>query len=562
MKANSPFHRFSTYLVCSIGIICLGQIQESMGSSHREAPAITGSPKLDGTDFYMFRSYEPDREDYVTFLACYQPLQDPYGGPNYYPLDPHALYEIHIDNNGDTVEDITFQFRPTVDYQKISLPIGADGDQKNVGIPLAIAGQITAGDEGALNVREGYSLNIIRGDRRDGASEPVTHDDGQTDFVKPLDYVGQKTFPDYSGYANQYIYEVSIPGCTMPGRVFVGQRRDPFVVNLGETFDLINIANPVGPVAIEKNDLADKNVTLFAIEVPIECVKGPDQDVIGAWTTASSMDPMNPEMAPRQVSRLGQPLVNEVVIGLNDTAIQGVLDKDAFNAVEPAVPGDAVLIDYVTHPTLPALVEILFGDAGVVAPTSFPRNDLVTVFLTGIEGLNMTATPAEYLRLNLTTEPVPAGEQNNLGVLAGDNAGFPNGRRPGDDVVDIALRVVMGALLPEDDAPSGGLPFTDGAYVDAAMFDSSFPYARAPIAGSPGDFSVSVLLESAADPEGPFQPVQAVYDEEESKLVTPRNSATEQFFRLQTDGPVELDSRRIETVPNIQVGIRKKSGNQ
>ena len=562
MKTNSGKILLFTRLACLCGILASQAHVVVMGSSHREAPAITGTPKVDGTDFYMFRSYEEGREDFVTILACYQPLQDAYGGPNYYPLDPNALYEIHIDNDGDAIEDITFQFRPSIEYKKIALPIGPENDRKDVAIPLAVAGQIFADNTGALNVAEGYSLNIIRGDRRDGTSESVTHSEGQSAFVKPLDYVGQKTFPDYNAYAGQYIYQMDIPGCDVPGRVFVGQRKDPFVVNLGETFDLINIANPVGSVAIEQDDLADKNVTVFALEIPIECLKGPEQDVIGGWTTASLLDPVNPEAAPRQVSRLGQPLVNEVVIGLKDTAVPGVLDKDAFNLVEPAVPGDAVLIDYVTHPTLPALIEILFGEAGVRAPTAFPRNDLVTVFLTGIDGLNATATPAEYLRLNLTTAPVPAGEQNNLGVIAGDNAGFPNGRRPGDDVVDVALRVVMGILLPEDVAPSGQLPFTDGAYVDATHFDSVFPYAKAPIAGSPGDFSVSVTLESAADPEGPFTPVPVVYDQADSKLVTPATADSEQFFRLQTDGPIELDSRRIETVPNVQLGIRRVNSDQ
>jgi hypothetical protein len=150
------------------------------------------------------------------------------------------------------------------------------------------------------------------------------------------------------------------------------------------------------------------------------------------------------------------PLVNELVIGIKD--------KDKFNGSEPK--DDAQFLTYVTHPTLPALLETLFG---VTAPTAIPRQDLVQVFLTGVPGLNATPTPCEMLRLNTSIAPTPLAMQNELGVLGGDSAGFPNGRRPGDDVVDAALRVVMGVLLPAADAPSGQLPYTDGAYVDDVL---------------------------------------------------------------------------------------------
>jgi hypothetical protein len=161
----------------------------------------------------------------------------------------------------------------------------------------------------------------------------------------------------------------------------------------------------------------------------------------------------------------------------------GLKDKDAFNASEPA--DDARFLKYVTNPTLPKILEILFGAAGVRAPTQFPRADLVAVFLTGVDGLNKTGGAGEMLRLNTSIAAKPAGAQNNLGVIGGDNSGFPNGRRPGDDVVDVALRVLMGKLLPAEVAPSGQLPFTDGAAVDATMFDEHFPYLGTPIPGSP-----------------------------------------------------------------------------
>jgi len=185
-----------------------------------------------------------------------------------------------------------------------------------------------------------------------------------------------------------------------------------------------------------------------------------------------------------QVSRLGAPLVNEVVIGLKD--------KNRFNSSEPK--DDAQFADYVTNPTLPALLEILFGSAGVKAPTNFPRTDLVAAFLTGVSGLNQPArvVGSEMLRLNTAIPPTPGGAQSRLGVLGGDFAGFPNGRRPGDDVVDIELRVAMGVLCTLSiggctpaDAPAGTLHYTDGAFLDSGFFDNAFPYLRTPLKGSP-----------------------------------------------------------------------------
>ena len=458
------------------------------GSSHREAPAITGTPKVDGTDFYMFRSYEPGRSGFVTLIANYIPLQDPYGGPNYFALDPNALYEIHLDNDGDAVEDVTFQFQPAIEVRNIAVPAGG----VSVAVPLINVGGIGpgAGDTSNLNRIETYKLRIVRGDRRTGVSEAVMNAaDGSESFTKPVDNIGMKSIPEYPAYASEHVYDVSIPGCG-EGRVFVGQRKDPFVVNLGETFDLVNITNPLGAEDVEADDLADKNVTSFILEVPIACiVQSPAQPIVGGWTTASMASTPARGRSPlayTQVSRLGSPLVNEVVIGLKD--------KDLFNSAEPAQ--DAALATYVTNPTLPELLEILFGGAGVRAPNNFPRNDLVAAFLTGISGLNQppNVRPAEMLRLNTSIGAAPAAGQSRLGALGGDFAGFPNGRRPGDDVVDIELRVAMGVLChafpgafgcSPADAPSGTLPFTDGAILDASFFDSSFPYLRAPLPGSP-----------------------------------------------------------------------------
>ena len=457
-------------------------------SSHREAPFITTQPKADGTDFYMFNSYEAGRTGYVTLIADYQPLQVPSGAPNYYELDPDVRYNININNSGSADANLVFSFQFGANQRDAALSIGG----KQVAIAEKAFGPIKAGDDSKSNKIELYSVSVFRGgaSARAGAQALTDVKTGSPTFTKPTDYIGQKTFPDYDAYAKQFIYDVKIPGCDQNGRVFVGQRKDPFVVNVAEIFDLVNL-NPLGAMdqGAEKDDLRGANVTSFIMEVPAKCLAF-DNKVIGGWTTAEMQrsrignkpflpkDKQNTSGDPGewlQVSRLGMPLVNELVIGLKD--------KDKFNSSEPK--DDAQFADYVTNPTLPALLELLFGDKGVKAPTVFPRADLVQVFLTGVPGLNANGATCEMLRLNVTTPVTAAGAQSNLGVLGKDLAGFPNGRRPGDDVVDIALRVVMGALLTPDVAPSGQLPFTDGAVTDASHYDVAFPYLKTPLTNSP-----------------------------------------------------------------------------
>ena len=437
----------------------------ALGSSHREAPAISKTPKVDGTDFYMFRSYETGRDGYVTFIANYQPFESAYGGPNYFLLDPSAVYQINIDNNGDARSDLTLQFRFHNDYRNIAIPVNG----VNVAVPLSNVGPIgTDAQAGNRNVIESYTVTAFRG----GSPIPRPARNlatGGTTFLKPFDNIGTKSIPDYRTYSDHYVSRIAIPGCAAEGRVFVGQRNEGFSVNVGEIFDLIN-TNPVGPPNGERNILADDNVTSIAVELPIACVTG-SSPIIGGWTAAYL-----PNFGiQRQVSRLSAPLVNEVVIGLPD--------KDRFNASQPR--NDAQFAKYVTNPTLPELIQALFP--GVVAPNLFPRTDLVAAFLTGVPGLNQPAgvRPAEMMRLNTSIAPKTAVNQQTLGVLAGDTAGFPNGRRPGDDVVDIELRVAMGALLTDAEAPSRNLPYTDGAEVHATDFRNTFPYLNTPIPGSP-----------------------------------------------------------------------------
>ena len=301
----------------------------ALASSHREAPGITKTPKVDGTDFYMFRSYEPGRENYVTLLANYLPLQDAYGGPNFFTLDPDAVYRILIDNTGDGVEDMTFQFRFARLNKDIQIPVG----DKQVSVPLVNVGAVAGPNAATQNVAESYTVSLIAGavdGGGQGAGTPLTkHGTDIARFAKPLDNIGQKSIPNYADYARQFVFDVDIPGCSGAGRVFVGQRKDPFVVNLGEIFDLVNIANPIGARDVEPNTLDDKNVTTLALEVPISCLtKNGASPTIGAWTTAATRDAAGHYT---QVSRLGMPLVNEVVIP------RGV--KDKFNATKPNFDG-------------------------------------------------------------------------------------------------------------------------------------------------------------------------------------------------------------------------------
>jgi Domain of unknown function (DUF4331) len=487
-------------------------------SSHREAPFITTSPKVDGTDFYLFSSYESGRAGYVTLIANFQPFQEPGGGPNYYQLDPNALYEIMVDNNGDGQEDLTFQFRFQTTVAGLTVPAGT----KNVPVPLANIGPVTATSTAALNTNQSYTLTVVSGNRRTGTAAAVMDaTSGGTSFTKPIDNIGAKSVPAYATYAGTFVHNITIPGCNGQGRVFVGQRQDGFVLNLGEVFDLVNITYPAEELYtgsgsarnLAPNKIASYNVSSIALEIPAACLTANNDPVIGAWSTASLRQAQVLNPAPQsaksavsvgpvstptgtpiaggawtQVSRLGMPLTNEVIIGLPD--------KDLFNASEPK--NDAIFADYVTNPTLPVLLQTLFGTAGVKAPNVYPRTDLEAVFLTGITGVNQPAhvtAPSEMLRLNTSTAVTAIGRQSDLGVLGADMAGFPNGRRPIDDVVDIELRVAMGALLkpydgsstdpdPTSDA-SRQLHYTDGAEPSASSYLPTFPYLNTPLAGSP-----------------------------------------------------------------------------
>ena len=504
-RSTVPFTRTPlSRTIGSLGLVLAAALWASpstFASSHREGPFIAGQPKVDATDLYMFRSYETGRQNFVTILANYQPFQDPQGGPNFYMFNPEALYEVHIDNNGDAVEDITFQFRFTNTSKATALTIGG----KAVKIPLINSGIIAGVNPATLNVRETFTVDVVRGGRRTGRGPVTNAAGGGTAFDKPVDNIGEKVFGSttgYATYANQHVYDVVIPGCSTPGRVFVGQRKEPFYIAVGRAFDLFNL-NPLGPeTGGNNNDLEGKNVSTLAMELPISCLTAGTDPVIGAFTTASLRQGRLLDGAPvtglekvtrsggawTQVSRLGMPLVNELIIGLDD--------KDKFNASKPK-DDVAKFADYVTNPVLPALIQTLFPSA--LAPTNFPRTDLVTVFLKGIKGVNQptTVVSAEMLRLNTSIAATAPNAQNPLGVAGGDNAGYPNGRRPADDVVDLSLRVSMGALCvltgatdtlqvgcKPADAPAGALPLTDGVRKTAANYGITFPYMTTPLPGN------------------------------------------------------------------------------
>ncbi len=514
-------------LFMAAAIIASVTTGSAFASSHREAPFITKNPKVDGSDFYLFNSYETGRGAYVTVLANYLPLQDAYGGPNYFSLDPEALYEIHFDNTGDGVEDLSFQFKFTnalVATDGVKLPIGPPdgGASQMVSIPLInygpiglIDGGFVAGTTPNQNLTESYVLGLARNGRRTAATSIANG--ATTTFGKPVDNIGSKSFPNgsYGAYSKTFMYTVTIPGgsaaCSAaPARVFVGQRKEGFAVNLGAIFDLVNADPGIITVAANRgaipNVLANKNVTTIAMEIPAVCLTGTGT-VIGGWTTASVrqarvINPAATYVRPSreggawtQVSRLGNPLINEVIIGLKD--------KDKWNGSEPK--NDAAnFAPYVTNPTLPALLEILFGAAGVRAPTQYPRADLIQAFLTGVPNVNELSSNGaltEMVRLNTIIPAKPAAMQNDLGAAGCfvgdppmlmvtnntecDAAGFPNGRRPGDDVVDIALRVAMGYLLPSTVAPSRAIPFHDATLQNASQFDSTWPYLKTPLPGAP-----------------------------------------------------------------------------
>jgi Domain of unknown function (DUF4331) len=447
-------------LFACVGLLVAAAMMSGRASSHREAPLIALDPAADNTDVYAF--VDPNDRDMVTLIANFIPLQKPDGGPNFYLFDPNVVYEIHVDNNGDAVEDITFQWRFTT-------------ERRNPATFLTNTGPVTTIDDPDLNVRQFYRLLRIDGPRRTGAMRELS---GRLPVPPPN--IGPRSTPNYALLAGGV---QQVPPFGM--RVFAGQRDEGFYVDLG-IFDLLG----VGSGALE-DSTAGMNVSTLAIQVPMsqltrsgQAPGGPNDPnaIIGVWSTAS-----RPAVATRgtgsitysgdlvQVSRLGNPLVNEAVIDL--------ARKDVFNSLEPT--GDSAALDRVVDPEVPKLLSLIFG---VQSPPA-PRNDLVTIFLTGIPGLNQPANvrPSEMLRLNMGVPPVAFDDPgySRMGVLGGDAAGFPNGRRVGDDVLDIVLQAAAGAtpLTPAfNRSPNNTLG--DGVNNNDVQYSAVFPYLALPQPGN------------------------------------------------------------------------------
>ena len=413
----------------------------AVASSHREAPLISGQPQYDNTDVYAFVS--PDKPDTTTLVANWIPFEDPAGGPNFYKFATDAKYDVNIDNDGDAKADLTYRWTFKDHY-------------RNGNTFLYNTGPVTSLNDKDLNFRQTYNLHLLNRDR--GTKTQLIWNAP----VAPSN-VGKASMPDYAKLRSQAIVKNS------KATSFAGQADDAFFLDL-RVFDLLY----GGDLSEVGNDtLKGYNVNTIALQVPSKQLTS-KEPTIGVWSTTSREDAFGRD---RQVSRLGMPLVNEVVIPLKR--------KDRFNASKPW--DDAQFGKYVTNPELPKLIEAIYG---IKAPKE-PRNDLVQVFLTGVPGLNQPAKvrPSEQLRLNTSIKP--AASPKRLGVLDGDTAGFPNGRRLTDDVVDIALQVVEGELV--------GSPNDLGDAVNAndVPFGKTFPYVGLPRSGSATDTSKSSAESSA-----------------------------------------------------------------
>ncbi len=445
-------------LAASIGLYA----PNAKASSHREAPLISQDPAADGTDFYIFVS--PDKPDSVTLIANYYPFQDPAGGPNFYRFGDDVLYRIAVDNNGDANPDIwyDFQFQTHV---------------RNGNTFLFNTGAVNSVNDSTLNIYQTYTLSRNGQVLASGLTVPPSN-------------VGPHSMPNYQTLFNEGIHTVG------DYKVFAGQAEDAFFVDLGATFDLLTIRpGAPGNHGGGNDDLAGFNVQSLAIQVPISKLtrdgKTPSSAtdanaIIGAWTSSyrhgtrvlDGKGGQNQSGNWVQVSRLSAPLVNEVVVPL--------AFKDYWNASQPS--GDAIFLGGVQDPEPARLLKLLYG---LNVPAT-PRNDLVAIFLTGVPGLNQPANvkPSEMIRLNMAIPPSTLGTEaggtqlhfgNRCGLLGGDNAGYPNGRRLSDDVVDIALQAVAGGTpftAANNIAPNNQLG--DGVDENDVNFSSTFPYIAGP----------------------------------------------------------------------------------
>ncbi len=442
----------------------LASVVPTGASSHREAPLITEDPVADNTDVYAFVS--PDRPDSVTLIANWIPFEEPAGGPNFYNFGEDVNYQVHVDNDGDAEPDVTYEWR-------------FDTQIQNPNTFLYNTGPITSIGDADFNFRQFYTLSVVK----DGVRTEL-----RSGIPVPPNNIGPRSTPNYEAVAAQGI--VDLPGGI---KSFAGQRDEGFYVDVASAFDLLGLrpfngAHAVAlPAAPGVDSTGGFNVHSVALQVPKALLTqgGDGSGIIGVYSQTKRRQtrvlgavPGNPAPINQgnfvNVSRLGNPLVNEVVIPLGK--------KDLFNASEPR--DDAQFLPFVLDPEPARLIDLLYPVVGV--PPA-PRNDLAAIFLTGLPGLNKppTVKPSEMLRLNTTIAPsAPAGAGNKMGVLGGDNAGFPNGRRVEDDVVDIEIRALAGAtpFTPAfNKSPNNVLG--DGVNGNDKPYRTTFPYLSTPWPG-------------------------------------------------------------------------------
>jgi hypothetical protein len=445
----------------------------SFGSSHREAPLTSIDPTGDDTDTYAFTAQ--DAPGSLTIVGNWVPFEDPAGGPNFYKFDDNAHYYLNIDNTGDGVADLRYLF----DF---------DTQVRNPNSFLYTNGMpVDSVDSKNLNVVQSYSVTRIA----DGRSQVIARD-----VPTPPSNVGPKTIPDYE--AVQAGAVKNLPG---GGKVFAGQREDPFFAALGRIFDTVNLTGAgLGNQGGGVDDLAGYAVQSIVLQVPESDVTRDgkrvagdkaDNAVVGVWasTERQSISVTGSGTGPfTQISRLGNPLVNEVIIPLGQ--------KDRFNRTQPK--DDATNYGkYVLEPELAAVLNALFP--GQVNAPEKNRTDIVQAVLQGVPGLNAFPGDAgknatDTLKINLGTPPTAS--PNRLGVLGGDNAGYPNGRRLTDDVVDIDLQVVAGALK------GNMVPLGDGVNQNDVQSLSEFPYVAPPKPGANPDAAYGSQLKAIANADG------------------------------------------------------------
>ena len=475
-------------------------------ASHREAPLISLDAPADITDFFMFRSYEPGQGEKVVFVMDVFPGAEPSSGPNYFTFDPNVKYSFGIDNDGDgRANDVEIDFRFRTEIR---------GAVDALGLPLSYVGNvpptngsvippITTLDSPGLGLRQSYTVSMVtRHEARGGPDASPQHEGSKrrrtlgSDLIAVPSNVGPRTMPDYAALADQGVHDLG-----QGVRVFAGQRQDPFYIDLGAVFDTLNLRRlpPLLTAGEDADDatnsfgvdmLSGFNVQTIAIELPASMLtrdgKGAEETAspkLGAYafTSRPTLTIRGRAIGPRfsQVQRLANPLVNELIIGTKD--------KDLWNATEPE--DEAQFIDYYQMPRVALALELVFGFPTGCTPFGTPaceptppgdkpfgqwnRDDLINVLLKYAPSDEQVS---ELLRLDLSVDPKPLAQQRRLTVLAGDTAGWPNGRRPRDDVTDVALRVVGG---PNYIAARAG----DGVNVDDAALLTRFPFLALPADG-------------------------------------------------------------------------------